>query len=124
MYVCSMPFRVEVLDGAPPITDKRWKVWSTPLLSFLSKPRGWPELNRWNRENRLGASKLRQCLAWLEESGLCVAKLVDGEYLWVVSSYREPFVLPKRGDDALRAPVALGPGAQDLSVYGPLEEPI
>lgn len=68
---------------APPVTDPRWAGWSAPVLAMLSEPRGWPEMELWAKQQRMGGAALRQCLAWLEGEGLAQSISSTDTILWV-----------------------------------------
>jgi len=52
-----------------------WEQLSRPLLSVLTEPRTWDDLNAWAKQNRFGQSRLRQSIAWLEHRGKAVSFL-------------------------------------------------
>lgn len=58
----------------PEVVDPRWEEWSKPVLTFLALPRDWRALNKWCRQTKFGPTKLRHCLAWLEENQLIFAR--------------------------------------------------
>lgn len=59
---------------APPISDPVWEALSRPLLDFLIEgPKDWRALNSWAHSTKLGATALRQRLAWLEQMRLATS---------------------------------------------------
>lgn len=51
--------------------DPAWVEASQPVLNFLKTgDRSWSDLNIWRKTNGMGATLLRQSLAWLEHQGL------------------------------------------------------
>lgn len=72
----------KVSDHVPEMCDPCWEQWAAPVLLYLQTPRTWQSLKAWCRVHKFGATKLRHCLAWLEEQGL--AKTTGSvKILWV-----------------------------------------
>jgi hypothetical protein len=72
---------------APTGSDPRWAAWSRPVLEFLATPQSWRGINKWCRERRFGAVKIRHCVAWLEENGLAHSFGWGDQLVWVSTSY-------------------------------------
>ena len=57
----------------PPCSDASWARRCAPLLVFLSAPRSWEELDAWASARGMSGCRLRNMLAWLENSGVATA---------------------------------------------------
>jgi hypothetical protein len=58
-------------EPVPPINDPVWVEWSDPLLEFLQEgPKTWTQLELWRKSRGVSGFRLRNCLAWLEDTGL------------------------------------------------------
>lgn len=68
---------VEEVEDAPliehiPVSDSRWHCWSGHVLSAIVSGVRDTEALLASRPGKIGPSRLRQCLAWLEIRGLAI----------------------------------------------------
>ena len=77
-------------ETVPPISDPVWVEWSDPLLTFLQeKPRTWSQLERWRKSQGVSGFRLRNCLAWLEDTGLAQSEGSGKAVKWVATDDSE-----------------------------------
>jgi hypothetical protein len=73
-----------------PVDDPRWETFTEPLKEYLSRPRSWKDLVRFEREVGWAGNILRNALGWLELKGHARALTIRGKIHWArygISSY-------------------------------------
>lgn len=48
------------------VDNPAWEERCAPLRELLRTPRGWKEIERWCRKNRVSAPMMSQMLSWLD----------------------------------------------------------
>jgi len=80
----ALPQGVELVRRCPPAGDGRWLVWCFPLFeSFVATgSKTWHELRIWGEMQRVGMTRLRQLVAWLELRGAIRSDLSAEPMVW------------------------------------------
>ena len=77
-------------ETVPPINDPVWVEWSDPLLEFLQEgPRTWPQLEKWRKSQSVSGFRFRNCLAWLEDTGLARSEGNGKGVKWIATDDSE-----------------------------------
>lgn len=111
--------RLRLADNRiPPISDPIWAEWSQPIFKFLSEPRTWEALNKFQRQTWLTESVFRHCLAWLEDQGRVRAVLRGDDVRWAQNGVYVPYegVSPSMSPDSVPPPEPSDPDRTDASV--------